>query len=107
MLSEDEQDINRMIDELNFQDFGVRPPPIHKIDPSVVIDIFEALQQNVNSPQTTGVLFGRQDGDRLSIEHVLIAAFGKIEKMQIDKDQDLVSFVQYHKQLYSLDVIGG
>ena len=95
-----------MMEELNFQDFGVRSSTIHKVDPSVVIDVFEALQQNVGAPQTTGVLFGRQEGDRFSIEHVLVTPFCYMENEQIVKDQDLSALVDYHKQLYSLDVVG-
>ena len=95
-----------MIEELNFQDFGMRAPVTHRIDPSVVIDIFEALQEDVNSPLITGVLMGKQEGDRLSVEHVLVTQFCYIEDKKIVKDQDLGTLIQYHQQLYSLDVVG-
>ncbi len=94
-----------MSEDMNFQNFGVKAPSAHIIDPSVASEIGEALLKN---PKTliTGILFGVEEEDNLLVSNVLITPIGEIEDRKVTKAEGLESLIKYYQRVYSQNVVG-
>jgi hypothetical protein len=94
-----------MSEDMNFQNFGVKAPSTHVIDPSVATEIGEALMKNQKG-LLTGILFGAEEEDNLLVSNVLITSIGEIEDRKFTKAEGLESLIKYYQRVYSQNVVG-
>lgn len=96
-----------MSEPLSFQEFGLRKTLPHLIDPFVAIQIEEAIANNGEGEVVSGVLFGRQNANNLSVTSVLVTSIGELTADDEFVRQDgLDALVQYHEKVHSTKCVG-
>ena len=94
-----------MSEDMNFQNFGVKIPSSHIIDPSVATEIGEALSKTQKS-LLTGIFFGSEEEDNLLVSNLLITPIGHSEEETFTKAEGLGSLIKYYQRVYSQNVVG-
>ena len=96
-----------MSELLCFQEFGIRKSTQHVIDPSVMIEIQEAIIRNPSTTQVTGALFGKQHATNLVISSVLVIPIGEsLENGGFKENSNLEYLLEYHERVYSVNFVG-
>lgn len=97
-----------MLEELNFQNFGITGRKEHKLDVFVKIKIAEKIFHRKDSEKpVTGILLGNVEGEELVIKKIFFYQIYEIEDNQIlFNREDTTSLIEHFKKLYDMSVVG-
>ena len=96
-----------MIEDLVFQELGIRQLSKHKIDPSVIIQIEQAIINCPPDVHLTGLLFGKQHPNNLVISAAFTTFIGSLsENFEFKFSETLESILKYYESVYSLNCVG-
>lgn len=97
-----------MLEEINFQNFGVTGRIEHQMDVFVKIKIAEKLYSELHSSKpVTGIFLGSIEGEQIFIKKVFFFNIFDIEGDQISFNrEDTISLIDHFKAIYDLSVVG-
>lgn len=93
--------------DLCFQEFGIRQLSEHIIDPLVIIQIEEAVINCPRDKSLTGLLFGKQNLNNLTISAMFVTTIGKLSPSnEFIYSENFETFITYYEKVYNLSFVG-